>query len=352
MNPDQLNQQDAGPPTDGVGKEHPRGRLEIILGGESRGWRGAALYSVAMDAPRRVRVAETFRSIFYAPLSVAIHGGHFAAEGLDVDVVTAKFGAGTVGMMTKGEADVALSGLMRSFDQADRGEAPLVHFAGVNDRNGFFLLSREPRPSFGWSDLVGRTVISFGGAPTPWLCMQSVLRRHGVDPARIAFLRGLSTADAVAAFHARKGDFIEHGPPIVDQLLADGTGHLVAAMGDATGPVPFSSFMATRETLTRDRERMLRFVRGLARAQRWIAASGAGEIAAVIAPAFPDIDARIRAAAVERYVRQSTWARDPVLTRSGFDTLQTILLSGGFIRRAHRFEDLVDVEIARQAVGY
>jgi NitT/TauT family transport system substrate-binding protein len=305
-----------------------------------------------VGASRRIRVAETFRSIFYAPLAVAIHGGHFGAEGLDVDVVTAEFGAGTVGMMKKGEADVALSGLMRSFEQADRGEAPLVHFAGVNDRNGFFLLSRAPRPSFGWSDLVGRTVISFGGAPTPWLCMQSVLRRHGVDPARVTFLRGLSTTDAVAAFRAGTGDFIEHGPPIVDRLLADGTGHLVAAMGDATGPVPFSSFMASRETLARDRERIVRFVRGFARAQRWMASSGAAEIAEVIAPAFPDIDRPIRVAAVERYVRQSTWARDPVLTRSGFDTLQTILLDGGFIRRAHRFEDLVDVEIARQAAGY
>jgi len=315
-------------------------------------WRSAALYSLDVGAAGRIRVAETFRSIFYAPLSVAVHGGHFAAEGLEVGVVTAEFGAGTVGMMQKGEADVALSGLMRSFDQADRGEAPLVHFAGVNDRNGFFLLGRQAQPSFGWSDLIGRTVISFGGAPTPWLCMQSVLRRHGVDPARITFLRGLSTADAVAAFRARKGDFIEHGPPVVDHLLADGAGHLVAAMGDATGPVPFSSFMATRETLTRDRERIVRFVRGLARAQRWMASSGAGEIAAVIAPAFAEIDERIRAAAVERYLRQSTWARDPVLTRSGFDALQTILLDGGFITRAHRFEDLVDVEIARQAVGY
>jgi NitT/TauT family transport system substrate-binding protein len=303
-------------------------------------------------ASSRLTVAETFRSIFYAPLAVAVHGGHFAAEGLEVDVMTAEFGAGTVGMMQRGEADVALSGLMRSFDQADRGEAPLVHFAGVNDRNGFFLLGRRAQPSFAWSDLVGKTVISFGGAPTPWLCMQAVLRRHGVDPARVTFLRGLSTADAVAAFRAGKGDFIEHGPPVVDHLLADGAGHLVAAMGDATGPVPFSSFMAARATLERERERIVRFVRGFARAQRWMASSDAHAIAAAIAPAFADIDARIRVAAVERYLGQSTWARDPVLTRPGFDTLQTILLDGGFIKRAHRFEDLVDVEIARQVVGY
>jgi NitT/TauT family transport system substrate-binding protein len=297
-------------------------------------------------------VAETFRSIFYAPLWVAAHGGHFAAEGIEVEVVTAEFGAGTVGTMQSGQADVALSGLMRSFDQADRGEAPLVHFAAVNDRNGFFLLSRQPAPRFGWSDLIGRTVISFGGAPTPWLCMQSVLRRHGVDPARVTFVRGLANADAAAAFRARKGDFIEAGPPVVDHLLDDGTGHLVASMGDATGPVPFSSFMAPRAALAGDRERLVRFVRGLARAQRWMATHGAGEIASVIAPAFPDIEPRIRVAAVQRYLAQSTWARDPVLTRAGYDALQTILLDAGFIKRPHRFEDLIDVEIAREAAGY
>src|SRR5437016_5636366 len=124
----------------------------------------------------------------------------------------AALAAGTVGALQSGAADVSLSGIMRSFELADRGDAAPVHFAAVNNRNGFFLLSRQAQPSFGWSDLIGRTVISFGGAPTPWLCMQSVLRRHGVDPARVTFLRGLSTEDAVAAFRARKGDFIEHGP--------------------------------------------------------------------------------------------------------------------------------------------
>jgi len=300
----------------------------------------------------RLRVVEAFRSLFYAPLPVAMHGGHFAAEGLEIELATAEQAAATADALQTGRADVALSGLMRSFELLDRGAARLVHFAAVNDRNGFFLLSREARPRFAWSDLVGRTVISFGGAPTPWLCMQAVLRRHEIDPARVTFVRNLSTPEAVEAFRARKAEFIEHGPPVVDQLLANGTGHLVAAMGDATGPLPFSSFMATPETLARDRELLVRFVRGLHRAQRWMAGSPAAEIAAVVAPAFADIDPGIRVRAIERYVRQSTWAPDPVLTKSGFDALQEILLAGGFIKRRHRFEDLVDTDIARRAVGY
>ena len=305
-----------------------------------------------MTPGRPLRIVVAFHSIFYAPLPVAIRGGHFAAEGVEVDPETPALAAGTVDALLSGVADVSLSGVMRSFQLVDRGGARLVHFAAVNDRNGFFLLSREPRPRFAWPDVVGRTIISFGGAPTPWLCMQAVLRRHGVDPARVTFRRDLSTPDAIAAFRAREGDFIEHGPPVIDELIADGTGHLVASMGEATGPVPFSSLMATPETLTKQRDVLIRFVRGLYRAQRWMAASTAREIAAVVEPVFGDIEPAVRTAAVERYLRQSTWATDPVLTRAGYETLQEILLSAGFIKKPHPFESLVDTEIARAAVGY
>jgi len=305
---------------------------------------------VTPDRPLRVVVA--FHSIFYAPLPVAIRGGHFAAEGVAVDPETPALAAGTVDALLSGVADVSLSGIMRSFQLVDRGGARLVHFAAVNDRNGFFLLSREPRPRFAWPDVVGRTIISFGGAPTPWLCMQAVLRRHGVDPSRVTFRRDLPTPDSIAAFRAREGDFIEHGPPVIDQLIADGTGHLVVSMGEATGPVPFSSLMATPETLTKQRDVLIRFVRGLYRAQRWMAASTAQEIAAVVAPVFGDIEPAVRVAAIERYLRQSTWATDPVLTRAGYETLQEILLSAGFIKKPHPFESLIDTEIARAAVGY
>ena len=307
---------------------------------------------MAVTPGRPLRVVVAFHSIFYAPLPVAIRGGHFAAEGVEVDPETPALAAGTVDALQSGVADISLSGIMRSFQLVDRGGARLVHFAAVNDRNGFFLLSREPRPRFAWPDVVGRTIISFGGAPTPWLCMQAVLRRHGVDPARVTFRRDLSTPDAIAAFRAREGDFIEHGPPVIDQLIADGTGHLVASMGEATGPVPFSSLMATPETLTKQRDVLIRFVRGLYRAQRWMAASTAQEIAAVVAPVFGDIEPAVRVAAIERYLRQSTWATDPVLTRAGYETLQEILLSAGFIKKPHPFESLIDTEIARAAVGY
>lgn len=311
---------------------------------------GAACGTARSAAAVRITVAQPFRTLFYAPHYVALHGGHFAAEGLEVRAVIADGSVNTIRALVDGSAHVSLGGLMRSLDVADRGGRLLPHFAEVNSRNGFFLLSRTPRPDFTWRDLLGRTVISFAGAPTPWQCMLAVLRRHGVDPARVTFVRDLHGADAVAAFQAGRGEFLEAGQPTTEELLASGAAHLVAAMGEATGPVPFSSYMTTPDRLRREPELLLPFTRAVYRAQRWIARHDAAAIAEVIAPDFTDVPAPLRRGAIDRYLRQGTWASDPMLRQPGFEWLQEILLGGGFIKRRHAYRELVDTTYARQAM--
>jgi NitT/TauT family transport system substrate-binding protein len=304
-----------------------------------------------MTGRQRLIVYEPFRSIFYAPQFVTLYGGHFAAEGLDVEVRTAGGGVTTTGALIDGTAQVSLGGVMRSLDLADRGGPFLVHFAEVNSRNGFFLLSREPRPRFAWPEMAGRTVLSFAEAPTPWQCMLTVLRRHGVDPARVRIERTLPVGEAVAAFRAGHGDFLETGQPFTEILLAEGRAHLVASMGEATGPLPFSSYMTTTAALRERRDTLVRFTRALLRAQRWLAQASAAEVADLIAPAFPDVAPDIRRAAVARYLGQQTWAADPILRAPGYEYLQQILLDGGFIQRRHRYEDLVDTTIAGEVTA-
>lgn len=293
---------------------------------------------------------QPFHSPFYAPTFVATAQGHFADEDLDVTVRTAPRSGGTVAALLRGEAEICLGGIMRSLEVADRAGGFLPHFIEVNSRNGFFLLSRKPEPDFEWRHLVGRTVISFAEAPTPWQCMLTVLKRHGIDPADVNIERQVPSVEAVTAFRAGRGDYLEQGQPVVERLLAEGVAHLVASMGDATGPVPFSSFMTTPEFLRREADVVRRFTRAVYRTQRWIADHDPATIAAAIAPSFPGIEEDILTRVVDRYRRQGTWARDPIVRREGYEYLQQILLDGGFIERRHRYEDLVDVTIAEEVV--
>jgi NitT/TauT family transport system substrate-binding protein len=300
---------------------------------------------------RPLTVLMPFYTPFYAPLVAGAALGHFREEGLDVTwQAAAAFGKSTVQALLDGSIEITLGGLMRSFDLADREGRLLPHFAEVCSRSGFFLLARAPMPEFRWSDLVGKTVIGFAEAPTPWQCMLTVLRRNGVDSATVRIERERPVPEALAAFRAGHGDFLEQTQPIVEQMLAGGEAHLVASMGEATGPVPFTSYMTTPDFLRREPDTVLRFTRALYRTQSWLASHDAKAIAEAIAPDFPDIEPRILERVVGRFSKQGTWASDPVLRRPGFDYLQEILTTGGFITKAHRYEDLVDTSIAERAV--
>ncbi len=301
---------------------------------------------------RPMTVLMPFHTPFYTPLSAGIALGHFADQGLDVTMMpAAQFGKGTIQALLDGDIEISLGGLMRSFDLADRDGRIIVHFAEVCSRSGFFLSSREPRPGFTWQDLVGKTVISFAEAPTPWQCMLTVLRKNGVDPATVRIERERPAPEAVAAFKSGHGDFLEQTQPTTEQLVSEGAAHIVVSMGEATGPVPFTSYMTTPAFLKREPDVMLRFTRAVYRTQRWLAAASAAEVARVIGAHFPEIDPAMRERIVTRFARQATWSRDPLLGRPGFDYLQEILQNGGFIEKSHRYEDLVDTEYARRVMA-
>src|SRR2546428_8265879 len=109
----------------------PPGRASsapLLGGGAARGDRADLALFRAFDADRRrrclpvgadraipvtpvrLRVVEPFRSLFYAPQFVAIHGGHLAAEGLEIALTTAAKGGGTVDALLNGNGDLALGG--------------------------------------------------------------------------------------------------------------------------------------------------------------------------------------------------------------------------------------------------
>ena len=302
--------------------------------------------------PRPLTVPMPFHTPFYAPLVAGVALGHFAAEELAVTVVpAANYPRGTMQALLDGEIEICLGGLMRSFELADRTGRVVTHFAEVCSRSGFFLLARRPMPRFKFQDLIGKTVIGFAEAPTPWQCLLTVLRRAAVDPARVRIERHRPLADAIAAFRAGEGDFLETTQPAVEELVAAGVAHVAVSMGEATGPVPFTSYMATPELLAREPDLVRRFVRAVYRTQRWLAGSEAAEVARVVAPAFPTVEATLLGRAAARFMRQHTWSRDPLLRRGGYAYLQEILLAGRFIQRAHPYGALVNTAYAHEVMA-
>ena len=93
----------------------------------------------------RIRLRVAFRNMFYTTIYAAVEGGFLAAEGLDVDFSHIPTGQSSTDLLKSGDIDITQSGISRSFMDLDAGsDTPPLHIAEINQRDGFFLLSKQP----------------------------------------------------------------------------------------------------------------------------------------------------------------------------------------------------------------
>jgi len=299
-----------------------------------------------------LRIIQRLHSPFYAPQFVAMHLGVLAEADIQVELHTATSGLELRHQLLSGAMHLGLSGPLWSLELAEEGRGgQLVSIIEMNSRDGFFLLGREAQPSFQWRDLMGKRLIRFAEVPTPWMCLQQVLRQAGVMPQAVHVRDDLITAEAVSAFKRGEADYLQQGQPVVERLVREGHGVVIAAQGDAVGAIPFSTYLTTPAVIQQHGEVLHRFTRAVYRAQQWLAQHTASEIARLIAPSFPDLSEGLCSQIVERYLRQQTWAYDPLIRPAGFDRLQEIFLAAGHLTRRYAYREHVDVSFAQAAMA-
>ena len=128
----------------------------------------------------RIRIQFTLFSAFYSPLISTMSGGFLAAEGLEAEWSVAPPGRSALDALADGSAHVVQSALSQAFGPLNRGETPpAVHFAQINEMDGFFLVGRAPEPQFSWKNLKGRKLVVDHGAQ-PMAMFRYACHRQGL----------------------------------------------------------------------------------------------------------------------------------------------------------------------------
>src|SRR6478735_7415868 len=160
--------------------------------------------------PMAIRLSENFRALFYTPFYAAQATGAYAAEGVEVELLSSPDPAKTAAALRSGEIDAMWGGPLRVLlTHAQDAAADSVCFCDVIARDPFFVIGREPRPDFRIADLAGMRFASVAEVPTPWLCLQDDLRRAGIDPATLNRLNGPGMAENAAAMRAGSLDAVQ-----------------------------------------------------------------------------------------------------------------------------------------------
>lgn len=287
----------------------------------------------------KISIQFTRFSAFYSPLIVTIAGGHLEREGLRPEHSVSPPGKSAIEGLVDGSVHVAQSAPSQAITALEQGKTPpALHFAQVNEKDGFFLVGRKPEADFSWDRLKGREVlVDHGGQPM--VMFRYACFKRGLDFGAIRAIDAGSSDAMVAAFRAGKGEYVHLQGPAPQQLEHDGVGHIVAALGDAIGPCAFSSLAATREWLAGDMAP--RFMRAYRKARAWLIATPAAEVAKLEAPFFSGIDVDVLTATIGAYQKLGNWTPHAEITRPAFEATLDIYQHAGRITRRHRYEDAI-----------
>jgi len=287
---------------------------------------------------RQISIQFTRFSAFYSPLIATIAGGFLREEGLEPAYSVAPVGKSAIAALLDGSAQVAQSAPSQAFTPLEKGQQPpVMHFAQINEKDGFFIAARKPDPAFTWDKLKSGKVLVDHGAQ-PLAMFKYACFKQGLDWKALPIVdAGMGTMDK--AFRDGTGDYIHQQGPAPQQLEHDGVGHVVASLGDAIGPVAFSSLAATREWLATDEAK--RFTRAYRKARAWLLATPADKVAEAEASFFPNIDRGVLTKTIATYQKLGCWTPHVEITRPAFEVTQDVFEYSGLITKRHQYEDAI-----------
>jgi NitT/TauT family transport system substrate-binding protein len=285
-----------------------------------------------------IHIEFTRFSAFYSPLIATIAGGFLAEEGFSPTYAVSQPGRSAIEGLVAGNVQVAQSAPSQGFGPLEKGQKPpALHFAQINEMDGFFLAAREADATFEWSRLRGkRVILDLGGQPL--LMFKYALHKSGLDYTDIVPVN-LAPDAMEPAFRRGDADYISLQGPAPQQIEHDGAGHIVASVGKAIGPCAFSSVAARPDWLASGAAP--RFMRAYRKARAWVRESPAAEIAKAEASFFPGIAPEALTKTIATYQGLGNWTPHLEITRAAWDATNDIFLYNEQITRRHAYEDVI-----------
>lgn len=278
-------------------------------------------------------------SAFYTPLIATMAAGFLEEEGLKAEYFVKPKTRDLYEMFRSGEVDIMQAAVSTSWDPLSKGIRDIpMHFAQINQRDGFFLAAPDPDPGFDWKKLEGSLVIA-DHSQQPFAMLNHALHLEDVDIGRIKFVKAGPPEEMLEAFRRGDGDYVHLQGPAPQQLEEEGLGAVVARVGDVIPPVAFSTLMALPAFLETDTARA--FARVYRRALLWANETAPEAIAQALAPFFPHASGKAIAAAIAEYQQLDTWRADPEIPRDQYEVAMDVFVQTGIFSRRFPYEEVV-----------
>ena len=298
------------------------------------------------DGKTTLKVSEVTHSIFYAPMYLADSLGYFDDENLKIELTNAGGADAVMASVLSGDADIGFCGPEASVYVLVGGstDVPKV-FGQLTKRDGSFLVSRTPQPNFQWSNLQGKEILAGRRGGVPAMTFEYILQEKGVTATLnydVAF--NMMTS----AFEGGTADYCTMFDPVAYEYEAAGKGYVVASVGEASGEIPYTCYLAKSSWLTKNADKAEGFLRAIMKAMKYIEEHPAEEIAPKLTKHFASTSETSLAASVSRYLAIDSWRKEMTMTAESLNRLQDVIENAGELTRRVALNELVDNSYAQK----
>ncbi len=296
-------------------------------------------------------INEAAHSVSYAPFYVAIEKGYIKNEGLKVRLAGGQGAEKTKDALLEGKCDIGILGTEVPLIQKGDKEAKdsLICIGQLTQRAEEFLVSRDSAEQFTWEGIKGKTVINGGGGKLPEAVLEYILKKHGIKvKTDLSLLSDVELSSAVKEFTSGKGDYALVYEPTATTLELEGSGKVVATLGDESGKIPETAICIRKNYPAQRQEQLKLFMKGLQKGLEYVNSHSAAEVARAIKPQFPDTTKEELAIMVTRYQEQDTWKKNLLMEEGSLSFLQDILQDAEILPIHADYQELVNTEFTRE----
>ena len=295
---------------------------------------------------KTIKVNEVTRSVFYAPQYVAINNGYFKEKGMEIELSTGQGADAVMTAVLSNQCDIGFAGPEASIYVYNEGKEDHTQvFAQMTKRDGSFLVSRTATDNFSWQDLKGKTIIPGRKGGVPYMTLEYVIKKNGLNPQTDMTLDDSIKFDLMAgAFTSGNADYVTLFEPTASLTEKEGKGYIVASVGEAAGEIPYTAYFAKKSYLSENKDLVQRFTDAIYEAQIWTKEHSSEEIAEAIKDFFPDTETELLAEVIQNYKDIDAWNDNPTLTEESFDRLQEVMIQAGELKEKVPYEAIVTNE--------
>lgn len=299
----------------------------------------------------KLTVSEVTHSVFYAPQYLAINLGFFEEEGLDVELINSAGADKVMTAVLSNDVQIGFAGPEASIYIYNEGSKDFAQvFAQVTKRDGSFLISRESG-DFKWENLKGKHILPGRKGGVPYMTLQYVLNKHGLNTETdLNFDNSISFDAMASAFVSGTGDYVTVFEPIATSFEIENKGYIVASVGEAADEIPYTAYFAKKSYIENNQDTIQKFVNAIYKGQTWVATHNSEEIAKELLTSFPDTNLEILTKVVERYKSIDAWNSTPIMTKESFERLQEVMTNAGELEKVAPYGDIVNNSFAEKAI--